>query len=623
MRKGFFHLLIILMASEVIYGQDTIKPQNQLEAINFRQKGEISQLELVMSNDKAEASMFIVGEDRQIILDIKDTTGNRKVLRGLDTSEYSGSVVYISPYKKPNVDNEIRVMIQLRENVRAEMRKIGNRVFVDIENRFGAFNANNNTNIGVETGFQNKNQVLGRINIPKSENLEDILENLTQSGRKKYIGKKISLNTKELPVEDILRALAESSGFNIILTKDVKELSPLALSLTNTPWDQVLDTILDLKKLVVTKNGTILLVKTIAEATQDKEEKERNRSLNSKQEPRVTKVIPLSYAQTAEIRVILQEYLTPGSSETAKDGGTISEDVRTNSIIVKDTESVLERLVKIVEVLDLQTPQVLIESKIVEVSESHSKNLGVDGGFGYGYDPVGDIGASRLASPTSIGSNPEVGGGLNAGPGFSFNTAGQALATGGTGVFGIAVKQFGRVFDLNFRLQLLEEESKAKVISSPKVVAQNKKKAVLSSLKTVTFLKTEGVGDNTVTSPEQLEANISLEVTPQVTNEGSIALEINVKKEDFIAQKNAALPPDKTGNSVSTNVLVENGSTIVIGGIYEYSKIESHSGVPILKDIPLLGWLFRSPYNPAVSKKEVVIFITPRIINQKEAGIGG
>jgi type IV pilus assembly protein PilQ len=143
MRKGFFHLLIILMASEVIYGQDTIKPQNQLEAINFRQKGEISQLELVMSNDKAEASMFIVGEDRQIILDIKDTTGNRKVLRGLDTSEYSGSVVYISPYKKPNVDNEIRVMIQLRENVRAEMRKIGNRVFVDIENRFGAFNANN------------------------------------------------------------------------------------------------------------------------------------------------------------------------------------------------------------------------------------------------------------------------------------------------------------------------------------------------------------------------------------------------------------------------------------------------------------------------------------------------
>lgn len=615
MRKGFFQSLLLylcLLLSANALAQEVA----QIETINFRQKGEVSQLEIRLSNDNISTKMFSIKDDKQIILDIKNAKGTKRVLRGFDTSEYPGSVVYVSPYNKPGTANETRVMVQLRENVRAQVKKSGKRIFLDIENRFGAFSSAPG---GENTGGRTKTGEVARLNIPESDNIEDILENLTKSGRKKYIGKRISLNVKDLPVEDILRAIAESSGFNIITTKEIKGLEPLSLSLTNTPWDQILDTILDLKKLVVTKNGSILLVKTLAAAAKDREEEEKAKKLTTIQEPRVTKVIPLSYAETKDLRVILKEYLTPNSAEDVFDGGTISEDIRTNSIIVKDTEEVLDRIVKIVEVLDLQTPQVLIESKIVEVSESFSKNLGLDGGFGYGYDPIG---AATSATPSAIGSNPAVGGGIDAGPGFSFNTAGQTLATGGAGVFGIAVKQFGRVFDLNFRLQLLESEEKAKVLSAPKVVAQNKKKAVLNSTKTVTYLKQEGVGDNSTTSPEQLEARIALEVTPQVTNEGSIALEINVTKEDFGAQSSQFVPPDKTGNNVSTNVLVDNGSTIVIGGVYEYSKTENHSGVPFLKDIPLLGWLFRTPYNPATSKREVIIFITPRIINQEEAGIG-
>lgn len=613
MEKGFFRFTLIIF---IIHSISSLAVGN-IESINFRRKGEFSQLEVVLDKNDVKVEKFSVNADKQLILDFKDVSAKERVLRSFDTSEFLSSVVYVSPYKKKN-SNDIRIVIQLRDNVSSSISRATGRVLVDIENRFGVSgNEENKNKENIDKG--KKSSFLAKYNIPKSEKLEDILENLTMSGKKKYIGKKITLNAKDLPVTDILRAIAESSGFSIILTKEIKDLPSLTLTLTNTPWDQVLDTILDINKLVVTKNGSILMVQTLASATKDKEAQALSESLTVKQEPRVTKVIPLSYAQTTDIIKILKEYLTPPATVGGTDGGAISEDLRTNSIIVKDTVSVLDRIVKIVEVLDLQTPQVLIESKIVEVSESHTKNLGLDGGFGYGYDPVG----LQASTAANIGETVATGAGLDGGPGFSFNTAGGTLATGGVGVFGLAVKQFGRVFDLNFRLQLLEEESKAKVLSSPKVVAQNKKPAVLASVKTESYLKESNAGGVVSQTAEQVEARLQLSVTPQVTNEGSIALDISVIKEDFTNQTSPLLPPNKNSNDVRTSVLVNNGATIVIGGIYEYTKRESHSGVPYLKDIPLLGWLFRSPYNPAISKREVIIFITPRIINQKEAGLGG
>jgi len=616
MGKGFLFIIVFLFLGSHLWAEAEIK------AINFTQKGEVSLVEIVFDKNNVQVEKTNVLRDKQVILDIIGARGPKRVLRPFDSSEFSGSVVFVSPYSKGDGENT-RIDIQLRENVKTTLKRGDKKIILEIENRYGAFSSANpdgekgNDIITPADQSPRRKNSLNAYNVPRSENIEDILENLTLSGKKKYIGRKVTLNAKDLSVSDILRALAESSGFSIILTKEVKDLPSLTLTLTDRPWDQILDTILSMNKLVVTKNGSILLVKTLTAATKDKEQEEKNRLLSQKQEPRVTKVIPLSYAQTTEIIKILKEYITPPSIDGGRDGGTISEDLRTNSIIVKDTISSLDRIVKIVEVLDLQTPQVLIESKIVEVEESYSKNLGLDGGFGYGYDPIG----TPATSSGNIGE--AVGGGLDAGAGFSFNTAGGALATGGTGIFGLAVKQFKRVFDLNFRLQLLEEETKAKVLSSPKVVAQNKKEAKLGSIKTRSFLRQDSLGNVATSTAEQVEARLELAVTPQVTNEGSIALDIKVTKEDFGAQRSAVLPPDKSGNNISTNVLVDNGSTIVIGGIYEYNRSESVSGVPGLRNIPLIGWLFRSPYNPAVTKKEVIIFLTPRIINQKEAGLGG
>jgi type IV pilus assembly protein PilQ len=403
--------------------------------------------------------------------------------------------------------------------------------------------------------------------------------------------------------------IAEASGFNIILSSEVKGLQPLTLNLTNTPWDQALDTILSLNKLVAKKNGNILMVQSYVTAAKDREEELKAKQAAKSREILVTKIFPISYADTQELIAILKEYLT-------KDRGRISEDKRTNSLIIKDTPIVMDKLKKIVETLDLQTPQVLIEAKVVEVSEGHSKSIGLENGLSFGYDPIGAIG-DRV--PTTVGET--VSSDTDGGPGFAFSTAPSSDGDAAGTAFGLTVTRFGRLTNLNFNLQLLETESKGKVLSSPKVITQNRKKAELTATNTDSYQVTSGTGTEATTSFEEVQASLKLGVTPQVTNEGSIILEIELTKEDFGRRTFATGPPTKTGNAVTTTVLVENGSTIVLGGLYEYRNEEAHSGIPFLKDIPLIGWLFRTPYNPSVSKREVIIFLTPRIINQEEAGL--
>lgn len=579
-----------------------------LSAIKFHQKGELSFLEFFFDRGDVKVAKFHVKDDKQIILDFKNVESTEKVLRSFDTSEFSGAIVMVRPYIRPNSVNDLRVAIQLRDNVRSILARGEKKIVLKIENRFGVFSKQE-----MDTG-QDKEQKIrvgqgGKIHVPKSNSIEDILENLTYSGQKKYIGKRISFNVKDVSVEDILKMIAEASGFNIILTEEIKKLPPLSLNLTNVPWDQALDTILGLNKLVADKNGIILMITTLKKATEERRLELEARKINKKQAPLVTKIFPLSYASTESMIKILEGYLTPKR-------GKISADKRTNYLIVKDTPQTVEIVRKIIEVLDTQTPQVLIESKIVEVQEEYSKNLGLKSGLNFGYDPIG----TKAGGIAVVGNTPSVA--QDGGPGFTFSSA---PATG-TNLFGVSISRFSRLFNLNFALQLMESESKGKVISSPRVITANKNPAKITTEDTTNYLVETVVGSAIQRTYKPSTANLSLEVTPQVTNEGAIALKVDITKEQFIKNSiqttsGTAAPPDKSARTISTNVLVDNGSTIVIGGIYSFQKTESHSGVPFLKDIPLVGWLFRTFYNPFTKKNELVIFITPRIINQEEAGL--
>jgi len=585
---------------------------SELKAINFKQSGELSVLEMVFDDDKVVAEKTNVQQDKQIVIDLKDTKSVERVMRAFDTSEFSGSVVFVSAYPKPGSEKDIRVAIQLRDNVRSILKKEGNRTLLEVENRFGVFSqatVSGVDNLDQPKPAEESDSNVSNLLIPKSDSVEDILDNLTMSGRKKYIGKRVTLNVRDVTVEDLLKMIAETSGFNIILTKDVKQLPAMTLNLVNVPWDQALDTILSLNKLVGRKNGIILMVQTYESAKKEQQEMADAKNMNLKQEPLVTKVFLVSYASTKELSKILEEYLT-------KERGKISEDSRTNSLIVKDTPDVIEKVRKIIETLDTQTPQVLIESKIIEVNETYAKEIGLKEGLNFGYDPVGEVG---VAAASTVGA--DVTPGTDGGPGFQFSSAPTNTPGNVRNLFGLTVSRFSRLVNLNFSLQLMETESKGKVLSSPKVITQNKKKAKLQASKTDSFRKVEGSGTDQTITFQEVEATLNLEVTPQITNEGSIVLDISIKKEDFGERPSPDAPPKKTMSGVETNVLVDNGSTIVLGGLYEYTKREQISGVPFLKDIPLIGWLFRTPYAPETTKREIIIFLTPRIINQEESGI--
>ncbi len=618
MKKGFF--LITFCVFFFINSANA----SELLSVNFYQSGEISNLELVFSDADFKFDKFHNNNDKQVLLDLKGVSAGKKVLREFDTSEFSGSMIFVRGYQKEKSKDELRIAVQLRDNVRSIVQKNDKKVLLSIENRFGAFSQqeiSNNTLskkheddllLGNASGAPSKGQEFG-VSVPKSDAIEDILQNLTMSGKKKYIGKRITMNVVDARVEDILKMIADASGFSVIITDEIKKLPTLTLNLTNVPWDQILDTVLGINKLVATKNGTILMLTTLDKATQERKLEEEAERLSLAQEPLVTRLFPISFAKLKELEPIAKEYLT-------KERGSLMMDERTNSLIIKDTASNVEKIKKIIELLDAQTPQVLIQAKIVEVKEDYAKNIGLTNGLSFGYDPIG-IPTTGNAPVMPFGEAVATPRPKYAGPGFAFNSASNYGGGASNTAMNLTISQFSRLSNLNFLLNLMESESKAKIVSSPRIITQNKKAADITNTNTQYFLIRTNTDGQVTESYTPIEATLKLSVTPQITNDGSILMEINLQKDDFAAQTTDSAPPPLESRTVKTNVLVDNGSTIVIGGIYSSSQQENHRGIVFLKDLPLVGWLFRSPYNPTSVRRELVMFLTPRIINQEEAGL--
>ncbi len=594
MIRGTLVILFSLLALQV--------QAKNLLALNFQQKDDLSYLDLLFDNEDVEVVKNHVVNDKQIVLDLKGVESSDRVMRAFDTSEFSGAIVFVSAYKRPSSPDDIRVVLQLRENVRSQLKTIGKRTVLTIENRFGALSKNK-----IAEGDTLKPRTVVKkssvkINVPKSDSVEDILENLTLSGKKKYIGKKITLNVKDLPVSNVLEMIAEASGFNIIQPSSGGK-APMTMNLVNIPWDQALDTMLRLNDLVAQKNGSILIIKTLQEATNEAKARSDAEAKRLESEPLLTKIFPVSYADAKSMETIVSAYITKR--------GAIQIDERTNSMIVKETQDAIDKIEKILGFLDTQTPQVLIESKFVEIFENHAKSVGLVQGLSFGYDPVTDL--STVANSAGELANGNTGG-------FSFSTA-PIDGDSARDALGVSIERYGRLTNLNFTLQLLESESKAKIVASPRVVTKHKVPATLSSTDHRSFSVSTTNASGSTNTFEKDSAVLLINVTPQVTNDGAIDLTLGLKKEQFTTRPAPGAPFDKTSRDLTTNVLVDNGSTIVLGGLYNYATRQDHSGVPFLKDLPLVGWLFRTPYNPTIEKSELVIFITPRIINQEEAGL--
>ena len=562
-----------------------------VKSVNFIQEGETSKL-IIDFDSRVIAEKNHLKSDKQIILDVKNVKAERKYLRGIDTSEFSGSAVFVSPYQKPGSSTDLRFAIQLRDNVRSFVENKGNRLILHIENRFGVF-----SRAKLKKADQNSlvNQTIGasgKVFVPKSNRLEDILENLTQSGVKRYVGKKISLNVNGIPYTDVLKMIGDTSGFNIIIKDEVTKLSPLTISLVNLPWDQVLDTVMDLGDLVALKHGNILTITTHEKEREAFKEDALKKEKDKILDPLVTKIFPISFADLTEISKILESY-------SSKERGTIQFDKRTQNLIVRDTVTTVERMKKIIDTLDTQTPQILIEAKVVEAQERYEFKAGLNSGLNVGYNALSEVDASNPGSAQ-----------------FDLSTATNPSTTLLNATINVA-----RLTQLNFALELMESETKGKIITSPKIITENNKEASIINTNERKFPVTSFQDGEAITTIETLSAAISLKVKPKVTNEGSILMEVDIIKSGFETTDVAGELPPTTSRSIKTNVLVENGSTIVIGGLYQTSDETVDAGIPFLKDLPLVGWLFRNAYNPKKTRNELMVFLTPRIINQEEAGL--
>lgn len=430
-----------------------------------------------------------------------------------------------------------------------------------------------------------------------------------------YTGQKLSLNFQNIEVRSLLQVIADFTNFNIITSDSVT--GAVTLRLQDVPWDQALDIILQAKGLGMRKTGNVLWIAPRDEITaKEKLELESAAALQNL-EPLRTQSFQMNYTKAADIATSLTAGGVSGGFGSGTGGGNprilsprgsaISEP-RTNQLFVTDIPSKLEQVQQLIATLDIPVRQVLIEARIVEASDTFGKSLGIK--LGGGINPAGgvklvSINGNQLNS--SFGST-YVEGAASTTSGSFINL--PAIGQGGYNPASFAVSIFNSAANrfLNLELSALEADGKGKVVSSPRVVTADQIKALIEQ---GTELPYQVATSSGATSIAFRKANLKLEVTPQITPEGNIILDLDVNK-DTVGQSTAAGFAINTKH-IKTQVLVENGGTVVIGGIFELTESDSETKVPLLGDLPAVGNLFKTRSRLA-NKQEMLVFITPKTI---------
>ncbi len=439
-------------------------------------------------------------------------------------------------------------------------------------------------------GFNEKVAVLASSATSQTMNAESSVD--TDSEKRSYRGKKISLDFKDIDILDVLRLMSEISKLNIIAGDDVK--GTITVRLVNIPWDEALDVILKSKSLGKERYGNIIRVAALKTIQQEKETELAKKKAQQKLEPVKVRLIAVNYARAAE--------LMPQIKEILSDRGTISTDLRTNVLIVKDVEEVLDKTEKLIEYLDTQTPQVLIEAKIVEATSNATNGLGVQWGLNHYRD-------SGHGNPTGMifPYNMAMGGAVNV-----------PYAGGETGSLGFNFGSIGNITDLTLRLNVMESEGKVKIVSSPKVATLDNSEAMIQQGMSIP-ITTQGE-NNTITT-KYIDATLILKTTPHITADGSILMNLSINKsEPDYSKQNSRGEPAILKKEAKTDVLIKSGDTVVIGGVYTNLTSFNKKGIPFLSEIPVLGWLFKSE-DKKVERTELLIFLTPRIMNKVKSSI--
>lgn len=420
---------------------------------------------------------------------------------------------------------------------------------------------------------------------------------LVQGGRGQYQGEKLSLNFQNIDVRSVLQVIADFTNFNIITSDSVQ--GNLTLRLKDVPWDQALDIILQAKGLDMRKNGNVIWIAPGDElAAREKLQLEAKAQIGDL-EPLQTESFQINYHKAKEIF----DFLKSKDQTMLSKRGSVVVDERSNKVFVTDVASRLEALRRLVGEIDIPPRQVLIEARIVEANKDFARDLGVRLGYGDnrsrslgGLGQIG-FGSSVLGTGTNT-FNPGLVSSGGSGPVATFSQANLSL-------FNNAATRF-----LNLELSALETDERGRVVSSPRVLTANR---VAASIEQGTEIPYQEATSSGATSVSFKKAVLSLKVTPQITPDGRLQLAIEVNKDRPIFDPRFSVPSIETKN-VRSEVLVENGGTVVIGGIYQETEETNIARVPVLGELPVVGALFRSTQRTS-DRNELLIFITPRIVS--------
>jgi type IV pilus assembly protein PilQ len=422
-------------------------------------------------------------------------------------------------------------------------------------------------------------------------------EVVEQRKKVEFSGERLSLNFQDIEVRSVLQLIADFTNLNVVVSDSVS--GNLTLRLKNVPWDQALDIILKTKGLAMRQTGNVLLIAPTEEiAAREKLELEANKQVEELA-PLRTEFFQVNYANASEIAALLK------SSENSllSTRGAVTIDERTNLLLIQDTALKLEEIRDLITRLDVPVRQVLIESRIVEADDSYSKELGVRFGVS-SYNGNSPDGWENGFSGTEAASRSVVAA-QGVGPGnYNVNLPSTTVA----GSLGLTLIKLSNDLMLNLELSAAELESRIETVSNPRVITSNQRTARIETGTEIPYQEATSSG---ATSVSFKKAVLSLEVTPQITPDDRISMDIRVNK-DSVGEIYAGVPSIDT-NAVETQVLVDNGQTVVLGGVFEQSQERSTDKVPFFGDIPVAGYLFRRDRNRD-DKAELLIFLTPKLL---------
>ncbi len=567
------------------------KSENVLERVSFRK---FKTYEMVVALLQKKPSYQIYKDKNVVYLTVKNAVATNSALEEQYLSKVSESITNIKPVK---VAQNIT-----KYAIRTKSPDLFERDYSDKRHIYLIFK--------LPKTKQTKSVAVDKVKPLKKKTAAP--ENDHQK-KPQYTGKKISFNVRNADIHDIFRVFSQISGLNFITSNDVK--GTLTMELKDVPWDQAFALILQQKGLVAEKEGNIVRITTASQMQREKsqelkaiqEKQELERAKNA-----VTEVISLNYITPDYAMKMVNSLLYKKKSQS----GFIVADMKNNAVICHDTKQNIEKIKQIIKTIDKRKKAVEIDARIVEISKTFERQLGIQWGGSYA-----NYYQAQKVSNTFIG----IGG--NTAPPNPFNTnlsqdnfvVNLPTTLSDAPVAGALSLAVGSAdYNIDLKLTAGEVEGYSKVLSSPRVITLDNEPAKIESGQEIPYQ--ESAGASGATSVDFKSATLSLEVTPHITNNNQIILKIKVSKDspDFAHAVNGE-PPINT-NTVDTTVVLSNGQTVVLGGLIQKTNLKSTSGVPGLMKIPLLGWLFKTKryYNP---ENELFIFVTPKIVNSNVARV--